>query len=337
MVAIAAILLTRGEDLQSTLLLLGMFALAAVRLIPSTSRLSGALAQLRYRYASTEVIYQELLTLREHPSDPLTGSAEEQVSPLPFRRAVVIEHLSYSYPAMPHPAIDDVSLEIPKGHWVAFIGPTGAGKTTLADLILGLLVPSSGSIVVDGCNLQDNVAGWQRNIGYVPQTVYLIDDSIRRNVAFGVPEEEIDDERVRQVLREAQADHIVRSLPGELDAIIGERGGRLSGGERQRLGIARALYRDPEVLVIDEATANLDPGTEAAIVEVISGLRGKKTIIVIAHRLAIVRNCDCIYMLTQGCLRNSGRYSDLLAREPAFLEFCGGASEAIAVDVASSV
>ena len=323
MVAIAAILLARGQDLQSTLLLLGMFALAAVRLIPSTSRMSSALAQLRYRYASTEVIYQELLALQQRPSEPLPGSVEEQVSPIPFRRALVIEHLSYSYPAMSQLAIDDVSLEIPKGHWVAFIGPTGAGKTTLADLILGLLVPSSGRILVDGRNLHDNLASWQRNIGYVPQNVYLIDDSVRRNVAFGMPEEEIDDERVWQALCAAQVDHLVRSLPGELNAIVGERGGRLSGGERQRLGIARALYHDPEVLVIDEATANLDPGTEAAIVDVVGGLRGKKTIIVIAHRLAFVRNCDCIYMLAQGRLRNFGRYSDLLSREPIFLEFCG--------------
>jgi ABC-type multidrug transport system fused ATPase/permease subunit len=337
MVVIAAILLTRGQDLQSTLPLLGMFALAAVRLIPSTTRMSNSLAQLRYRYASTEVIYRELLALHQRPSEPLPGSAEEQVSPIPFRRALVIEHLSYSYPATRQPAIDDVSLEIPKGHWAAFIGPTGAGKTTLADLILGLLVPSSGRIVVDGRNLHDNLASWQQNIGYVPQTVYVIDDSVRRNVAFGVPEEEIDDEQVWQALRAAQVDHLVRSMPGELSAIVGERGGRLSGGERQRLGIARALYRDPEVLVIDEATENLDPRTEAAIVEVIGGLRGKKTIIIITHRLAFARNCDCIYMLAQGRLRNWGRYSDLLSREPAFLEFCGGASEAIAVDAASSV
>src|SRR6266853_599445 len=272
-VAIVAILLSRGQDLQSILLLLGMFTLAAIRLIPSTSRVSSSLAQLRYRYASTEVIYRELLALQQHPSGPLPGSAEEQVSPIPFRRALVIEHLSYWHPAAREPTIDDISLEIPKGHWVA----------------------------------------------------------------FGVPEEEIDDERVWQALRAAQVDHLVRSLPGELNANVGERGDRLSGGERQRLGIARALYRDPEVLVIDEATANLDPGTEAAIVEVIGGLRGKKTIIVITHRLAFVKNCDCIYMLAQGRLRNSGGYSDLLSREPAFLEFCGGASEAIAVDVASSV
>jgi ABC-type multidrug transport system fused ATPase/permease subunit len=336
-VAIVAILLSRGQDLQSILLLLGMFTLAAVRLIPSTSRMSSSLAQLRYRYASTEVVYQELLALQQRPSEPLPGSAEEQAFPIPFRQALVIEHLSYWYPEARQPAIDDVSIEIPKGHWVAFIGPTGTGKSTLADLILGLLVPTSGTILVDGRNLHDNLAGWQRNIGYVPQTVYLIDDSVRRNVAFGMPEEEIDDERVWQALRAAQVDHVVHSLPGELNAMVGEHGDRLSGGERQRLGIARALYRDPEVLVIDEGTANLDPGTEAAIVEAIGGLRGRKTIIVITHRAAFVRDSDCIYMLAQGRLRNSGGYSDLLSREPAFLEFCGGASEAIAVDAASSV
>jgi ATP-binding cassette, subfamily B, bacterial PglK len=337
MVAIAAILLRGGEDLQSILPLLGMFALAAVRLIPSASRISSSLAQVRYRYASTEVIYRELLALRQRPSEPAADPAEEHTSPTRFRRALVIEHLSYCYPATHRPAIDDVSLGIPQGHWVAFIGPTGAGKTTLADLILGLLLPSSGRILVDGRNLHDNLAGWQRNIGYVPQTVYLIDGSVRRNVAFGVPDEEIDDKRVWQALSAAQVDHLVRSLPDELNAIVGEHGDRLSGGERQRLGIARALYRDPEVLVIDEATANLDPGTEAAIVETIGGLRGKKTIIAITHRLAFARNCDCIYMLAQGRLRNWGAYSDLLSREPAFLEFCGGASEAIAVDAASSV
>jgi ATP-binding cassette subfamily C protein len=337
MVAIAMVLLRSGEDLRSILLLLGMFALAAVRLVPSTSRISSSLAQVRYRYASTEVIYQELLALKQRPSDPLPGSADEHASPVPFRRALVIEDLSYSYPETRQPAITGVSLEIPQGHWVAFIGRTGAGKTTLVDLILGLLLPSAGRILVDGRDLRDNLASWQRNIGYVPQTVYLLDDSVRRNVAFGVPEQEIDDERVWQTLRAAQVDHLIRSLPGELNAVVGEHGDRLSGGERQRLGIARALYRDPEVLVIDEATATLDPGTEAAIVEVIGGLRGRKTIIVITHRPAFVRNCDCIYVMGQGRLRNSGSYAELLARDPAFVEFCGGAAEAIEVAAESSV
>jgi ATP-binding cassette, subfamily B, bacterial PglK len=332
MVAIAAILLRGGEDLQSILPLLGMFTLAAVRLIPSTSRVSSSLAQVRYRYASTEVIYRELLALQQRASNPLAGSAREHVPPMPFRRALVMEQLSYCYPATRRAAIDDVSLEIPKGHWIAIIGPSGAGKTTLVDLILGLLVPSSGRILVDGRDLHDNVAGWQRNIGYLPQSVYMIDASVRRNVAFGVPEDEIDDGRVWQALRAAQVDHLVHSLPGKLNAPVGEHGDRLSGGERQRLGIARALYSDPEVLVIDEATANLDPGTEAAIVDAIGKLRGKKTIIVITHRPAFVRNCDYVYMLAEGRIRNSGGYLDLLAHEPAFAEFCGAAAEVLEVD-----
>jgi ATP-binding cassette, subfamily B, bacterial PglK len=336
LVAIVTILLARGQDLQSSLLLLGMFALAAVRMIPSTTRLSGALAQVRFRYASTEVIYRELLALRQRPSDPPPNPADEKTAPLPFRRALALEHVSFSYPGAHRPAIDDLSMVIPKGHWVGLVGPTGAGKTTLADLILGFLTPTSGRIVLDEHNLHDNLAGWQRNIGYVPQTTYLIDDSVRRNVAYGVPDAQIDDERVWLALRTAQVDHLVRSLPGELDAIVGERGGRLSGGERQRLGIARALYGDPEVLVIDEGTSNLDPVTEAAIVEVVAGLRGKKTIIVIAHRPAFVRNCDCIFMLAQGRLRSSGRYSELLAKNRDFSEFCGTASVAVPVHAAPS-
>jgi ATP-binding cassette, subfamily B, bacterial PglK len=328
MVAIAAILLGRGEDMQSILPILGMFALAAVRLIPSTSRLSSSLAQVRYRYASAEMIYRELLALHGPLKRP-PSSGEERISPISFRQALVIDHLSYWYPAAAQPAIDDVSFEIRQGQWVGIIGSTGAGKTTLVDLILGLLVPSSGKMLVDGRDLHDNLAGWQRNIGYVPQAVYLIDDSVRRNVAFGAPPAEIDDERVWQALRAAQVDHVVRSLPGELDAIVGESGDRLSGGERQRLGIARALYRDPGVLVIDEATANLDPGTEAAIVEAIGKLKGKKTIIVISHRPAFVKGCDCIYMLAKGRLQNRGQYSELLATDPAFLDFWSGEAEAI--------
>jgi ATP-binding cassette, subfamily B, bacterial PglK len=337
MIAVSAILLEEGEDLQSILLLLGMFTLAAVRLIPSTSRITSALAQVRYRYASTEVIYRELRALQQLSTAPLPGIEDEHAPPIPFRRSLVVEHLSYRYPGAFKLSLDDVSFEIPKGHWVALIGPTGAGKTTLADLILGLLVPSSGRILVDGRELHENLAGWQRNIGYVAQTAYLIDDSIRRNVAFGVPEAEIEDERVWHALEAAQIDHLVRALPDGLNALIGQRGSRLSGGERQRLGIARALYHDPDILVIDEATANLDPATEAAVVEAIGALKGKKTIIAITHRLAFVRNCDCIYMFAQGRLRNCGGYSDLLLRDPAFAEFCGDVPEAVAVDVAASV
>ena len=327
MVAIAAILLARGQDLQSTLLLMGMFALAALRLVPSTSRLSNSLAQLRFRYASTEVIYRELLALRLRSSEQRPGLAAEQTLPAPFQRGLVIEHLSYRYPGSHQPAVEDVSLEIPRGHWIALVGASGAGKTTLADLILGLLIPSSGKILVDGRDLLDNRAGWQRNIGYVPQTVSLIDDSVRRNVAFGATDEEIDDERVWRALRAAQVEELVRSFPSGLDTIVGQRGDRLSGGQRQRLGIARAMYRDPPVLVVDEGTANLDNETEDAIVKTLGGLRGQKTIIIIAHKLSLVRDCDCVHLLRRGRLQNSGSYSDLVSTDATFRHFSGSAPE----------
>jgi len=321
MVAIALVILMRGQDMQSLLPLLGMFAVAAIRLMPSTSRIASGLAQLRFLYATTEVVYNELRAIeRARPAPTRAPSL-----PLPFERSIVLEHLSYRYPSMPQRAIEDVSLEIPRGHWIGLIGPTGAGKTTLVDLMLGLFVPTAGRILVDGYDLQDHVVAWQRNIGYVPQDVYLMDDTVRRNVAFGLPDHEIDDDLVWRALRAAEVDNLVRSLPGGLDAIVGERGDRLSGGERQRLGIARALYHDPQVLVVDEGTANLDNETEAEIVRTLAGLRGEKTIIVVAHRLPLVRNCDCVYLLEHGRVRNSGAYSDLFSTEPGFREVAPGA------------
>ena len=170
---------------------------------------------------------------------------------------------------------------------------------------------------------RNDVAGWQRNIGYIPQDIYLMDDTVRRNVAFGLPDHDIDDELVWKALRAAQIDNFICSLPGGLSAMTGERGERLSGGERQRLGIARALYRDPQVLVVDEATANLDNQTEAAIVHTLARLRGEKTIIVISHKLGMVKNCDCVYLLKQGRVRHSGVLSDLFSTDPAFREFSG--------------
>jgi len=231
-----------------------------------------------------------------------------------------LDRLSYSYPCMPRPAVDNVSLEIRKGDWISFIGPTGAGKTTLVDLILGLFVPTSGQISIDGRDLQTDVAAWQRGIGYVPQDVFLLDDTIRRNVAFGTKDDEIDDDRVWQALESAQMGTLVKALPGGLNAITGEHGARLSGGERQRLGLARALYRRPEILVLDEGTAHLDNETEAAIIRTLCALRGETTIVVIAHRLAVVRDCDRIYMLKQGRIFKSGTYRELFSTEPTFLE-----------------
>jgi ATP-binding cassette subfamily C protein len=320
MVAIALVILARGQDLQAILPVLGMFAVAAVRLMPSASRIANGLAQLRFHYGATEVLYNELRATQGDRAESAPGGATTPAPPLPFERSLALQDLSYRYPSMPKPAIDSVSLEIPKGHWVGLVGPTGAGKTTLIDLILGLYVPTSGRILVDGRDMQPDIARWQRNLGYVPQDVYLMDDTVRRNVAFGLPDEDIDDARIWEALRAAQVDNLVRSLPGGLDAMIGQRGDRLSGGERQRLGIARALYRDPQVLLVDEGTANLDNETEAAIVRTLAGLKGKKTIIAITHRLPFVKECDCIYLLKQGQLRNSGTYADLLSTDGSFRE-----------------
>jgi ATP-binding cassette subfamily C protein len=293
-----------------------------MRLMPSTSRIASGLAQARFHNASVEALYDEL---RAVESDRATAIAppDQYRATLPFRQSLTLQHVSYTYPEKPQPAVDDILIEIPRGHWVGFVGPTGAGKTTLIDLILGLLVPTSGSILIDGSNLRQNVSGWQRKIGYVPQDIYLIDDTVRRNVAFGVPDAEIDDARVWKALHAAQLEATVRAMPGELDAATGQRGDRLSGGERQRLGIARALYGDPEVLVVDEATANLDHETEAAVVDTLARLRGGKTIIVIAHRFSVVKDCDCVFVMKDGRVQNSGALSHLFSTDPAFREFAG--------------
>jgi len=326
MVAIALVIIGQGHDMQSLLPALGMFAVAAIRLMPSASRIASGLAGLRFHYAATEVLYQALRETQDDAAGQTRAAPARRASAtFPFERSLVLEHLSYRYPSMPQHTIEDVSLVIPRGHWVGLIGPTGAGKTTLVDLMLGLFVPTSGRILVDGRDLQDDVAGWQRNIGYVPQDVYLTDDTVRRNVAFGLPDPEIDDAQVWKALRAAQIDNLVYSLPGGLDAMVGERGERLSGGERQRLGIARALYRDPQVLVVDEGTANLDNATEAAIVQTLARLKGERTIIVIAHRLGMVKNCDCVYLLKQGQVWKSGALSDLVSTDPALREFAESA------------
>ena len=323
MVAMALMALVLGQDMQSLLPVLGMFAVAAIRLMPSATRIASGLAQLRFLHAATEVLYDELRAVGT--STPAPRAVRQTASlPLRFQHSLMLEQISYRYPTMSGPAIDAVSLEVRQGEWVGLVGPTGAGKTTLVDLILGLFVPTAGRILVDGRDIREDIASWQRIIGYIPQDIYLLDDTIRRNVAFGLVDEEIDDDRVWRALRAAQIDRLVSALPGGLDAMTGERGERLSGGERQRLGIARALYRDPQVLVVDEGTANLDNETEAAIVETLARLRGEKTIIVIAHRLSVVKDCDRVYLIRQGRVRHSGPLSDLFAAEPGLREFAAG-------------
>jgi ABC-type bacteriocin/lantibiotic exporter with double-glycine peptidase domain len=222
------------------------------------------------------------------------------VEKLPVRQVIRMEDITYKYPNTDKLILDKATMEIPIGKSVGIVGASGAGKTTIVDVLLGLLKPEEGRILADGVDVSTNYKGWLKNVGYIPQTIFMTDSTIRKNVAFGVPEDEIDDEKVWQALREAALDEFVKELPEGLDTEIGERGIRLSGGQRQRIGIARALFEDPEVLVLDEATSALDNDTEAAIMDSINRLHGRKTLVIIAHRLQTIEKCDMIYNIGDG-------------------------------------
>ena len=305
------VIMTRGDGLQHVLPILGMFGMAAVRLMPSSTRLIGSLTVIRNATPALEVIYNDLIALEN--SDPAADDAT-----LELRDAIELEDVVYSYPQTDEPTIRGLSLRIARGESVAFVGSSGSGKTTTVDLILGLLDPQSGAIRVDGTSIHDALRGWQKRIGYIAQPTYLMDESLRRNVAFGIPDDDIDDDRVWASLRAARLEEHVQTLPDGLDTNVGEHGARFSGGQRQRVGIARALYHNPDVLVLDEATSALDNETEREIVKTISDLAGGRTIITIAHRLSTIRDCDRLYFLEQGTLTDSGTFDELLARNPAF-------------------
>lgn len=223
-----------------------------------------------------------------------------------FRVALELSHINYSYPNAALPSLQDVSLTIRSGESVGFIGTSGAGKSTLVDILLGLLTPDTGTVRVDGKDIQDNLRNWQDQVGYVPQSIFLTDDTLRRNVAFGLPDEEIDDVAVQRAIKAAQLEVFLADLPDGLETMVGERGVRLSGGQRQRIGIARALYHDPAVLVLDEATSALDTATEHEVMLAVRALQRSKTVIIIAHRLSTVEHCDRLYRLERGCVVGEG-------------------------------
>ena len=310
MVLVAGIVLARGGGTERLVPLLGVMALAVVRLMPSAVRILGALADLRYYQPTVEALHDDL-----RAGAPLP----EPAPALSFARELRLEEVSYTYPGATTASLDRVSLCITRGESVALVGASGAGKTTLADLLIGLLEPTSGEIVADGTVLRGpSLRAWQRIVGYVPQSVYLADDTLRRNVAFGEPDDAVDEERLGRALEAARLTELVHSLDDGLDTVVGERGVRLSGGQRQRIGIARALYFDPKVLVLDEATSALDGLTEAEVVEAIEVARAERTTIVIAHRLSTVRNCDRIVFMAGGRITQVGRWEDLLASSSDF-------------------
>ena len=226
-------------------------------------------------------------------------SEERDYPAMALEREIRVNDMTFTYPEMEEPVLSHVNVTIPKNSSVAFIGPSGAGKTTMVDLILGVLKPQEGQITLDGVDISTSYRGWHDKIGYIPQTIYMLDDTIRNNIAFG-KKEGINDEDVWAALRQAQLDEFVESLEEGLDTVIGEAGVRLSGGQRQRIGIARALYRKPEVLVLDEATSALDTETEAAVMQAIDSLQGKMTMLIIAHRLSTIKNCNIVYKVENG-------------------------------------
>jgi len=304
-------------DVQSAIPVVVIFGLAGVRLLPAMNRIVNALAALRYARAAIEVIAADL-----HPTVATHGQPLVEKSglgaELTFERQIELRNVSYSYPAATSPALVDVTLMIPKNAVAAIVGPSGVGKTTLIDLLLGVLLPTRGVILVDEVDIHTNLPAWRRKIAYIAQPSYLIDDTVRRNVAFAMADEDIDERRVVAALAAAQAQEFVERLTEGVDTIIGERGARLSAGQRQRIGIARALYHDPEVLVMDEATSSLDAETEREIIRAMDALRGHKTILLIAHRPAVVRACSHVFFFNHGRFVETGSVGALLESSAEF-------------------
>ena len=295
---------------------LSLFAATAFRLMPSLNRIISNLNKIRFGGHALDVVIQELKSLEAEKN--LLGQKEGVIPSL--TQELRLQNVSYSYPNTEEQVLKNISMDIPQGTSVAFVGSSGAGKTTLVDIILGLLTPTAGKVIVDGVDIQDGLSQWQRQIGYIPQSIYLSDETLRGNIAFGIPEREISEAQVWQAVKSAQLEELVERLPQGLDTVVGERGVRLSGGQRQRVGIARALYHNPQVLVMDEATAALDNETEAGIMEAVEQLSGEKTLIMIAHRLTTVKNCDCLYFLQNGEVLDQGSYEELRDRNQAFMK-----------------
>jgi ABC-type multidrug transport system fused ATPase/permease subunit len=301
----------QGKPLEALLPTLGLFAAAAFRLMPSANRVLGAVQNMRFTLPMIDTVYSELQLL-DKTTPPQRGT------PLRLKNVLSLNGVSFCYSSAEIYALHKVSLTIPQGTSAGFIGGSGAGKSTLVDLILGLLTPNEGTINVDGVNIQTSLRGWQDQIGYVPQSIFLTDDSLRRNVAFGLPADQINDAAIWRAIGDAQLEQFVKELPHGLDTIVGERGIRLSGGQRQRIGIARALYLDPPVIVLDEATSSLDTITERGVMETVRALRGKKTLLIVAHRLSTVENCDRLFQLERGKIVREGSF-EYVTNEPMII------------------
>ena len=319
------LLLTRDQGLGYVLPLIAVYAFAGYRLMPALQSVYHDLADMRFGSQILDKLYPELISGKQqgaHFLRPETNSSPA----LELRNELRLENVTLTYPGASAKVLDNVMLSIPANTTVAFVGSTGAGKTTIVDVILGLLAPDSGGLVVDGVPITgENLRQWQRALGYVPQDIFLKDDTVAANIAFGEPPESIDMGAVERAAKSAELhDFVVEELAGGYDALVGERGVRLSGGQRQRIGIARALYRNPSVLVLDEATSALDNLTERAVMSAVDQLGNEKTIIIIAHRLSTVRNCDLIFLMERGRVVASGTYDELARSNERFRAMAQG-------------
>lgn len=304
MLGILAVLMYRGKELSELLPQLSAFAVAAVRLLPCANRMSGYMTSISYQEPQIDEMLLNREEIRQWKENEAKrrkeklkkeNESENNTGNLTFKDKIQLSDITYFYPNTDVNILEHANMEIPIGSSVGIVGTTGAGKTTAIDILIGLLEPSEGSVLADGVDIQENYGQWLKNLGYIPQVIYMLDDTIRANVAFGYAPEDIDDKEIWRALEEAQLKEFVEKLPKGLDTAIGERGVRVSGGQRQRLGIARALYTDPDLLIFDEATAALDNETESAVMESINSLQGKKTMIIIAHRLTTIEKCDIVY------------------------------------------
>ena len=297
------VVMLQGASVTEMMPQLTTFGLAAMRLIPSANRINNYLTSISYFepfFMGVSDNLQEDIHDDSIEYDVAAYEHAKEVVKMDIKKEIVLQDITYKYPNTETLIFNHADMNIPIGAAIGIVGTSGSGKTTIVDVMLGLLNLQTGKIMADGVDVQTNYEGWLKNIGYIPQTIFMIDSTIRKNVAFGFADEDIDDERVWEVLKEAQLDEFVRGLPEGLDTGIGERGIRISGGQRQRIGIARALYEDPEVLVLDEATSALDNDTEAAIMDSINRLHGKKTLVIIAHRLQTIEKCDMVFRVENG-------------------------------------
>jgi len=306
---LVVIMVSQGKSMDTIMPTLGLFAAAAFRLMPSASRILSSLQTLRFSLPVVETLHEEI-ALQQYISD-----TDHAGGVIKLEKSIELNAVSFEYEAADCPALDSLSFEIRRGEAVGIIGASGSGKSTLVDVIMGLLNPTGGRILVDGKDIAANMRTWQDRIGYVPQNIFLTDDTLRHNIAFGLSEDKIDESAVTRAVEAAQLSEFIANLPDGLETQVGERGVRLSGGQRQRIGIARALYHDPDFLVLDEATSALDTSTEMGIMQAVNQMLGSKTILIVAHRLSTVETCNRIYRMESGRIVASGTPAEIIGKQ----------------------